>query len=331
MKIRSRSRSKISNSSLNQEFLQIIIPGAYDKPALMNCHEKENLVLPEFLQGPSKAPKALPNQQFLKENIQRTRKSSNILPESIIYHKKNPSTHLARALSISEMLQQLRQKSKQKISSNHPQPMKRKKTVSFGNYIEMSSPGTKYDSENLFKTKNEINSLLESSPQSSHIFHSNIDQKKYISPNTPPTEKLISYSIPIQKQDKIEIFNNNEHLPMKNERISDTSVSTQQNADITNFSHIGIGNCVRFQYEGNDDDNILYRKNKEFDKTSNIAYCKNCQKLLKTDDFFESYQKKGCEEITEWILSWIMPGCMQKDQIVIGKCSFCNSDIYKTQ
>ncbi|OMJ68029.1 hypothetical protein SteCoe_34647 [Stentor coeruleus] len=330
MKIHSPSRSKISNSHLNQELLQRNIPDTFDSSSLMNCHEKENLVLPGFFESPSKSQKKSSNQQPLKENTQRTGKSSNLLPKSIIYHQKKLSAQLTRHSSISEMLQQLRQKPKQKIPSNHPQPMKRKKTVSFGNYMEMSSPGTKYDYENLYKNKNQLNSLLESSPKSFHKFYSNIDEKKDIFPYTPSEEKLVSYPVPIQKQEKMGVFNNNNDPGiMKKERISDTSVSTQQNCDINDFSHIGIGNCIKFQYEENDENSAL-GKNKENNEDSIVGYCKSCQRNLKSEAFCENYQKKGCEEITQWILSWVMSGCMQKEKAFIHKCSLCNRDMYKT-
>lgn len=256
--------------------------------------EERSVTLMELFQDSLEVPRT-------KSRLLNFNEKENLpIPQkSVLTHsRKHSLNHYSKPNSISEMLSNLREKPKPKSSLKHNVAIKKHKTVSFCSHIELSSPDTVIDSV-IFCNKQILEDSLE------------VDQEKSILATT--------------------VNSTLQELPtVKYEKHPDTTMSTQQNVEITESTPEIEETRKTFEYEEDIRRNLTARE-LEFNEFSTIAYCNSCNKETVTQVGFEKVRGTGCIDITEWLICWVMPACMYRKKVLVHSCSFCKSEIMKLE
>lgn len=256
--------------------------------------EEQSITLMELFQDSLEVPRAKSRLLNFQE------KENHPEPDKLLlsHTRKHSLNHYSKPSSITEMLQNLREKPKPKSSLKHNEAIKKYKTVSFCSQIELSSPDTIIDSV-VFCNKQILEDSLE------------VGQEK----------SILATTVNSTLQD---------FILNKCEKFPDTTTSTLQNMEISESTPEIEETRKTFEYEEDVQRNLTVR-DLEFNEFSTIAYCSKCCKETVTQVGFEKVKGSGCIDITEWIICWIMPACMYRKKVLVHSCSFCNAEIMKLE
>lgn len=249
--------------------------------------EEKGTSLMELFQDSLEMPRIASRLLEFSENHGETRENLLVKPSQ----RKPSLSIISKPSTISELLQNLREKPKSSLKSKSK--LKKQKTVSFCSQIELSSPDTLMDSVVFTGTKPIFEDSLEMLPEKS-------------------TLATVNNSI----------FQDITNLPL--ERNSDSTSSTQQAEFIKNTlddKHI-------FKYEEEVQESFAMRE-MEFNEYSTVAYCNSCSKETVTEVVFEKYKGQGCSDITEWVICWVLPVCMTRKKVIIHNCAVCKNEIFR--
>lgn len=221
----------------------------------------------------------------------------------LFFHAKNSPSHQRHTSlkqinkakqTISEILENIRDRPQPKSSLKTGESSKKSKTVSFCSQIELSSPDTLQ------------NSVI-------HLPYDEIleDSLENIGKSTGATS---ANSIFPDKLDG---------------KVPETTTSTQQNVefhDESEESHLILVASKEFPFEEEVRTSLALRE-EEFNEFSTVAYCKSCNKEIVTTVTYEKIKGQGCSEVTEWLLCWVFPACMYKNKRIVHKCPICHYPI----
>ena len=196
--------------------------------------------------------------------------------------------------TITDLLQNLREKPKPKSSLKHSDSGKKQKTVSFCSQLELSSPDTLANSVIYVGNPGELEDSLEKIEKSVGATTANSDL--------------------------------HEHWKHVIEKAAETATSTLQNAELHDENEIIFENPKEFHFE-QEVRSSLANKEIEFNEFSTVAFCGKCEKEIVTAVSYEKIKGQGCVDVTEWILCWVFPACMYTNKKLVHKCPLCNSSI----